>query len=165
MGAWVYLAIMFIGKVVDNMLGTARTLLVQRNKGFLASIALVFSNLIYNTINRNIATSDSFLDILIVSIAGGVGCWLAVAINNRKSTEKTYINVIMSDDLDAMKLLRDFLAKNKITNTACDSYTLDWDKKTITITAYAKTKADSKLIDNYLHSSETKFKRVIANVI
>jgi hypothetical protein len=39
---------------------------------------------------------------------------------------------------------------------------LDWSKKSITITAYAETKAQSKLIDDYIANSSLKFKRVIS---
>lgn len=97
-----------------------------------------------------------------VSIASGVGCCLAVALSNRFSKDKTYVNVIMSDNLEAMQKFRDFLATHHITNVAADSYTLDWSKKSITITAYAETKAQSKLIDNYIANSSLKFKRVIS---
>lgn len=45
-------------------------------------------------------------------------------------------NVIMSDDKEAMQKLRDFLALHHITNVATDSYTLDWNARTITVTAY-----------------------------
>lgn len=57
---------------------------------------------------------------------------------------------------------RDFLATHHITNVAADSYTLDWSKKSITITAYAETKAQSRLIDDYIANSSLKFKRVIS---
>ena len=72
-----------------------------------------------------------------------------------------YVNVIMSDDLEEMKHFRDFLAKHHITNVAADSYTLDWDAKTISITAYPETKAESRLINDYIAGSSTKFKRVV----
>ena len=75
--------------------------------------------------------------------------------------DKTYVNVIMSDDKEAMQQLRDFLAEHHITNVAADSYTLDWNTKTITITAYAETKQQSMLINRYIAESPLKFKRVI----
>lgn len=43
----------------------------------------------------------------------------------------------------------------------CDSYTLDWNAKTISITAYPETKAESRLINGFIADSSTKFKRVI----
>lgn len=157
-----HLAILFGAKVFDNMLGTAKTILVQRNRCVLAGISLAVSNFIYLCITKNIITSNSTLALLVVSVASGVGCCLAVAVSNKFSKDKTYVNVIMSDNLAAMQSFRDFLAAHHITNVAADSYTLDWSKKTITITAYAETKEQSRLIDKYIDGSDLKFKRVVS---
>ena len=161
MTSMIHLAVLFAAKMLDNALGTAKTILVQRNRCFLAGIALILSNYIYFCITKNIVTADSDLAILVVSVASGVGCWLAMVLNNRISKDRTYVNVIMSDDLEAMRQFRDFLAEHHITNVATDSYTLDWSTKTITITAYAETKDDSTLINRYIQESPLKFKRVI----
>ena len=161
MTTFIHLAILFVAKMMDNALGTAKTILVQRNRCMLAGIALALSNYIYFCITRNIVTTESNLAILVVSIASGVGCCLAVALNNRLSRERTFVNVIMSDDLDAMQQFRDFLAEHHITNVAADSYTLDWSVKTITITAYAETKEESMLINRYIENSPLKFKHVV----
>ena len=161
MTSWLYLAALFVAKVFDNALGTAKTILVQRNQCVLAGLALGLSNFIYLSITKDIVTTDSTLALVVVSIASGVGCCLAVAFNNKFSKEKTYVNVIMSDNIDEMKRLRDFLAENKITNVASDSYTRDWERKTLTITAYAETKNQSRLIDRYIGESGTKFKRLV----
>ena len=71
------------------------------------------------------------------------------------------MNVIMSDNREAMQELRDFLADKHITNVTTDSYTLDWNTKTITITAYAETKEQHRLIGQYIEESPLKFKRLI----
>lgn len=156
-----YMFILFLAKVLDNTLNTAKTILVQRNRCLLAGVALGLSNFIYLSITKDIVTSDSTLALVIVSIASGVGCCLAVALSNRFSKDRTYVNVILSDDKEAMKAFRDFLAENHITNVATDSYTLDWSRKSISITAYAQTKAQSRLIDEYIERSLLKCKRVI----
>ena len=156
-----YMFILFLAKVLDNTLNTAKTILVQRNRCLLAGVALGLSNFIYLSITKDIVTSDSTLALVIVSIASGVGCCLAVAPSNRFSKDRTYVNVILSDDKEAMKEFRDFLAENHITNVATDSYTLDWSRKSISITAYAQTKAQSRLIDEYIERSLLKCKRVI----
>lgn len=163
MSAVFYFIILFVAKVFDNMLGTAKTIFVQRSRSVFAGIALALSNFIYFCITKDIVMSNSNISIIIVSIASGVGCWIAVKISDKFSKDKTYVNVIMSDDMDAMQQFRDFLAEHHITNTAADTYTLDWSKKTITITAYPETKDESRLIDNYIENSELKFKRVIYN--
>lgn len=156
-----YMFILFLAKVLDNTLNTAKTILVQRNRCLLAGVALGLSNFIYLSITKDIVTSDSTLALVIVSIASGVGCCLAVALSDRFSKDRTYVNVILSDDKEAMKEFRDFLAENHITNVATDSYTLDWSRKSISITAYAQTKVQSRLIDEYIERSLLKCKRVI----
>lgn len=156
-----YMFILFLAKVLDNTLNTAKTILVQRNRCLLAGVALGLSNFIYLSITKDIVTSNSTLALVIVSIASGVGCCLAVALSNRFSKDRTYVNVILSDDKEAMKTFRDFLAENHITNVATDSYTLDWSRKSISITAYAQTKVQSRLIDEYIERSLLKCKRVI----
>lgn len=161
MTAFIYYAALFAAKVLDNTLSTAKTILIQRNRCILAGISLALSNFIYYLITKSIVTSGSNFTILIVSVASGVGCCLAVMLNNRLSRDKTYVNVIMSDNKEAIQELRDFLTSQHITNVAADSYTRDWNTKTITVTAYADTRSQSRLINEYLESSPLKFKRVI----
>lgn len=85
---------------------------------------------------------------------------LAIKISDKFSKERTFVNVLLSDDKAAMMELRDFLKENKITNLATDGYTKDWDK-TIAITAYAEKREQSRLIDEYIRNSNTKIKRII----
>ena len=157
--------LIFLGflKLIDTLLGTAKTISVQRNKGILAGIALSLSNFIYLCITKNIVTNDNIWSLIVVSIASGLGCYIAVKFSNHFSKDKTYVNVILSDNMEAMKQLRDFLAENKITNVAGDSYTRDWSQKTLSITAYAETRDQSKLIDEYIKNNDVKFKRLIQN--
>lgn len=156
-----HLVLLFFARVLDNTLSTAKTILIQRSRCILAGITLAASDFLYFCITKNILNADSYIAIAVVSVASGVGCCIAIAVNNRMSKDKTYVNVIMSDDLCAMQALRGFLAGHHITNVATDSYTLDWNTKTITVTAYADTKDQSKLITDYLDNSPSKFKRVI----
>ena len=95
-----------------------------------------------------------------IAVASGVGTYLAVKLNDKFSKERTFVNVILSDNREAMEELRDYLAEHKITNLATEAFTKEWEK-TIAITAYAETKEESRLLDAYIANSETKFKRVI----
>ena len=76
------------------------------------------------------------------------------------SKDQTYVNVILSDDKESITALLELLCENRITNLATDGYTRDW-QKTVAVTAYAATKEQSRLIDRYLLSCSTKFKRLI----
>ena len=161
MSSILYMAILFLAKVLDNAINTTKTIMIQRSRWVLAGIAVVLSDFIYFWITKRVVSSDSDLAILIVSIAGGVGCSLACLISEKLSRDRTYVNVVMSDNRDAMQEFRDFLALHHITNVATDSYTLDWDTKSITVTAYAETKEQNRLISEYIENSDLKFKRVI----
>ena len=153
--------VLFAAKVLDNALGTAKTIMIQRSRWLLAGLAVVMSDFIYLTIMKNVVSDGSTLSVLFVSVAGGVGCALACLASDRLSKDRTYVNVIMSDNRDAMMELRDFLAAHHITNVATDCYTMDWDSKTISITAYPETKAESRLINEYIAGSGIKFKRLV----
>ena len=157
----IYLVSLFIAKVVDNALGTTKTIMIQRSRWVIAGFAVILSDFIYFWITKRVVSADSSIAMLVVAIAGGVGCSLACFVNEKLSKDRTYVNVIMSDDIEEMKRFRDFLAERHITNVASDSYTLDWSNKTITITAYAETKAESRLINEFIEESSVKFKRII----
>ena len=158
---FLYYAALFCAKVFDNTLSTTKTILIQRNRSLLAGLTVAVSDFIYFMLIKNVLAADSFLAVAVVSAAGGIGCCLAVSIGNRLSKDRLFVNVVMSDDKGAMQDFRDFLAHHHITNVAADSYTRDWSTKTITVTAYAETKAQNRLIDEYIEASALKFKRVI----
>lgn len=153
--------ILFFAKVLDNALGTSKTILIQRNKWFLSGITVLISDFLYFWVISKVVSANNNTAIFVVAIAGGFGCSIACLINDRFSKDRTYVNVIMSDDLEGMKAFRDFLTKHHITNVASDTYTLDWNRKTISITAYTETKAENRLIKEYIKDSQLKFKHVI----
>lgn len=161
MSSIIYLLVLFVAKVADNALSTTKTIMVQRSRWILAGFAVILSDFIYFWITKRVVSAENEIAMLVVAVAGGVGCSLACLVNEKMSKDRTYVNVIMSDDIEEMKRLRDFLAKHHITNVAADSYTLDWNAKTITITAYPETKAESRLINEFIEESKTKFKRVV----
>lgn len=161
MTTFIYFTILFAVKVLDNTLNTTKTILIQRNRCLLAGLTVIVSDYLYFTLIKNVLTSSGNLAVAVVAVAGGVGCCLAVGISQKLSRDRTFVNVIMSDDKEAMQKLRDFLALHHITNVATDSYTLDWNTRTITVTAYAETRAESNLIDRYIAENTLKCKRVI----
>ncbi|MDD2505572.1 MAG: hypothetical protein PHF21_04835 [Bacilli bacterium] len=153
------LFLVFIIKVFDNILGTTKTILIQQNKSIIAGFIVIISQIIFYKLISAVTTGGDVI-MYLISIASGLGTYLALKINNKFSKEKTFVNVILSDNKKEMIKLRNFLKNHKITNLATDGYTKNW-KKTIAITAYAETKKDSKLIDDYIANCENKFKRII----
>lgn len=151
--------VIFIVKVIDNILSTSKAILVQKNKALLASITVIISQIIFYKLIDAVNDSGNAA-IYVIAIASGLGTLLALVISNKFSKERVFVNVIMNDDKKIMMELRDFLKEHKITNLATVGFTKDW-KKTLAITAYAETKEESKLIDNFIKESGVKFKRII----
>jgi len=158
----VYLILLFFAKLVDNMLGTSKVIFMQKDKATLAGIALAISTFISLALTKSIVSDSGMLSIGIVALSSGLGCYLTIKICDKVSKERTYVNVIMSSNREDVKELTDFLRKNKITNVVTDSYDMDWNKS-LAITAYAETKAQSKLIDEYINTHEAKYKRFVQN--
>ena len=145
-------------KIIDNILSTGKAILIQRNKAVLAGIFVAVSQIIFYKL-INVAQNGKYM-IYVISVASGIGTYLAIFISNKFSKERLYVNVLLSDDKEAMMDLRNFLQLNKITNLTTEGYTKDF-KKTLAVTAYVETKEKSKLLDNYINNSNTKYKRII----
>lgn len=155
---------MFLAKVVDNILNTTKAIFVQRNKAILAGISLSLSTFIGYYITKIVVQSDGLVPNIVASIAAGVGCVVAVSISNKLSKDRLYVNVLMCDNIIAMQKLHNFLAEKHITNVVTDTYTKDFKSKSITITAYCETKEQSRLLDEYITRTNKKLKRVIQKV-
>ncbi len=154
------LFLLFGLKAADNLLSTGKQILIQRQRPILAALSVVLSQIIFYRLIDKVSAYNGDLALYIVAIASGVGTLLAVKISDKFSKERTFVNVILSDDREAMVDLREFLKEHHITNLATDGYTKDWNK-TIAITAYAETREQSRLIDQYVKDSSVKFKRII----
>lgn len=151
--------VIFIVKVLDNILSTSKTILIQKNKALFASITVIISQIIFYKL-IDAASDGGNTAVYVIALASGIGTYLALLISNKFSKERVFVNVIMNDDREIMMELRDFLKEHKITNLATIGFTKEW-QETLAITAYAETKEQSKLIDNYLNSTGVKFKRII----
>ena len=155
---------MFLAKVVDNLLNTTKAIFIQRNKAILAGISLSLSTFIGYYITKIVVQSDGLVPNIVASVAAGVGCIVAVSISNKLSKDRLYVNVLMCDNIYAMRELHDMLSKKHITNVVTDTYTKDFKSKTITITAYCETKEQSRLLDEYITRTNKKLKRGIRKV-
>lgn len=154
------LLLLFVLKALDNLLSTGKQLLIQRQKPIIAALCVVLSQVIFYKLINEVSAFDGDLAIYIVAVASGAGTLLAVKISDRFSKDRIFVNVILSDDREAMVKLRNFLRDHHIINLAAEGFTKDWNK-TIAITAYAETREQSRLIDRYIRESSVKFKRII----
>ena len=79
----IYMAALFVTKVLNNALGAAKTILIQRSRWLLAGVAVMLSELVSLWITKSIVTDDNFLAMIIVAVAGGVGCSLACILSEK----------------------------------------------------------------------------------
>ena len=94
------MSILFLVKVLDNILGTMKTIFIQRNKIFLSTIIVIITNIIFYKLID--AAGDGELAIYVISIASGVGTFIALFLSNKFSKDRLFVNVIMNDNKEVM---------------------------------------------------------------
>ena len=155
-----YYLFLFLIKILDNLIITAKNITLYQNKSILSALLTVISQFIFFFIISSIVTDNSFLSILILSFSAGIGSYLASFINNKISKDRTWINIITCSDIEKMERLSKYLYKNKIKCIMYDAYTRSGEK-TYSIQAFAKTRSESSLIDKYIYNNNIKCLREI----
>ena len=144
------LAVLFLLKAIDNLLSTGKQILIQRHRPILASLSVVVSQIIFYRLISEVSASGGDLALYIVSIASGVGTLIAVKLSDRFSKERTFINVILSDDKEAscaslllangvpMKQIQEWLGHSDFNTTANIYAHLDYSSKVTSAQAMEK---------------------------
>lgn len=153
-------AILFVIKVFDNIVTTAKSITIYRNKEILSSILVIISQLMFYFVITKVIEDDSLVSIFVVSIASGVGTYLAFKINNRFKRDALWTNVLTCKDKIEIEKFCSFLVENKIKYIVNDSYSRKWEPR-YSILVFSRTKHESKLIDEYLSESNVKFLRQV----
>lgn len=150
-----YLVLAII-KVFDNIIGTAKSIATYKEQRVLSSILVVISQLIFYLVISQVINDNTILAILIVSISSGIGNYIAFIINDRFKKDVKWTMVITSSKFDELKEFCDYLKSKDIKYIVCDGYNRNWNN-TINIIAFSRTKEESRLIKNYLESSDFKY--------
>ena len=143
-------------KVLDNGISTAKSIATYKEKKLLSSILVVISQLIFYVVVSKVISDSTLAVIVIVSVASGIGNYLAMAINDKIKPDLKYTMIITSCNREGLKLFCDYLKDSKIKYTASIGYDRNWNE-TINITAFSKTKDESRLIKKYLESANFKY--------
>lgn len=155
-----YYATLAIVKIVDNIISTEKTILTQKNKAVLASVLVVISQFMFYLIIKQIVADSSALSIFIVSVASGVGSYIAFYINKKISRDTVFINIITSNDRSKMNALGDYMRSENIKIVTLDAYS-DSIEKTLTGLVFANTREQSSKIDNYLKEHDGFFREIV----
>lgn len=89
----------------------------------------------------------------VAAVAAGVGCCLA-GVMGTKFLHGNYVDVIMSDDIEAIKEIHEFLTNEHIKHKVEETYNKDLTEKTLTITAFSDTLAKNRKLKTFIENSE-----------
>ncbi len=147
-------------KILDNIILTAKSLAQYKEQKLLSSILVVISQLIFYFVINQIIEDNSILAIIIVSVSSGIGNLLALQINDRVKHDTKWTFVITSSNLDDIQNLCNYLVKHGIKYIANDGYTRK-GKHTINVIAFSKSKEESRFIESFLATTESKYLKEI----
>lgn len=147
-------------KILDNMIMTWKSLTQIKGQKLLSSILVTISQIMFYVVIKQVTQGNSMTAILVVSIMSGVGNYIGFAINDKTKKDSKYNNFITSSDKDALELLCNYLRDNNIKYFVNDGYNRQWEH-TYNLTVFSYTKAQSKLLDKYLETSNFSYLREI----
>ena len=154
------LLILGLIKVFDNIIGTVKNIFIYKNKKFWTAVMTIISQFMFYFVIQSIASDDSNITIAVVSICSGIGTYIAMFANDRFQKEATYTNILTCSCEDSITGLCDYLLNNKIKYIPVDSYNRA-NEPTKTVFAFAATRYESKLIDEFISNSDTKYLRQV----
>lgn len=147
-------------KVFDNIINTAKSISTYQERKILSSMLTIISQLIFYLVISHVIEDNTLMAIIIVSVSSGIGNYLAFTINDKFKKAAKWTFIITSSNLNDIKNLCSYLAENKIKYIANDGYTRKGEH-TINVIAFSKSKNDSRLIENFLKNTESKYLKEI----
>jgi uncharacterized protein YebE (UPF0316 family) len=146
--------------MIDNVITTEKSLLTHQNKALAASILVAISQFLFYILIKEIVADNNLISMIIVSIASGIGSYIAFGINNKFSKETVYINIVTSNNKEKMKDFGDHMRAEGIKIVTMPTYG-DEIEKTLTALVFANTRNQSKKIDKYVKNNNELFREVI----
>lgn len=154
-----YITLVMI-KVVDNVITTEKSILTHQNKAVAASILVAISQFLFYMLITEVVADSNMISIIVVSVASGIGSYIAFCINNKFSKETVYINIVTSNDKAKMKDFGDHMRAEGIKIVTMPTYGDDIEK-TLTALVFANTRSQSSKIDKYIETHNELYREVI----
>lgn len=143
-------------KIIDNVVLTFKSISTYKEQKIVSSILVVISQLIFYLVIDQVISDNTLLSIIIVSISSGIGNFIAFSISNKFKKAAKWSFVITSSNLNDIQKLCDYLVEHGIKYIANDGYTRK-GKHTINVIAFSKSKDESRLIERFLSTTESKY--------
>lgn len=147
-------------KILDNIIQTLKSIVTYQNKRLLSSILVVISQFMFYTIVKKVMSDSVDNVIIVVSIASGIGNYLAFIISDYFKKDSVWTNDITSSDKDMLIELATLMKDNKIKYLLFNTYNRKFEES-LTIKIYAKTRNQSKIIDRFLEQTDARYLRMI----
>lgn len=150
-------------KVLDNVILTAKSIATYKGQKILSSLLVTVSQLIFYLVINQVINDKTLLAIIIVSVSSGIGNYIAFMINEKFKRDDVWTNIITSSDKELLLNLCTMLRENKIKYLLYDTYNRKFEQS-YTVTAFTKTKEESKKVDKFLEKSGEKYLRMIDGI-
>ena len=155
----------FLGlvKVIDNIVLTAKSLTTYKGMKIISSILVIISQLLFYLVIDQVINDSTMLAIIIVSFSSGIGNYIAFMINDKFKKDDIWENIITSSNKEMLVELCTMLKKHKIKYLLFDTYNRSFIES-YTVMIFSKTKAESKLVDEFLEQTDIKYLRMIDGI-
>lgn len=147
-------------KALDNVVLAFKSIATYKERKILSSVLVVISQLIFYLVIDKVISDNSLKSIIIVSIASGLGNYIAFEVNSKLKKAAKWTFVITSKNLNDIQNLCSYLAEHNIKYIANDGYTRQGEH-TINVIAFSKSKDESRLIETFLKNTESKYLKEI----
>ncbi len=154
---YIFLALI---KIVDNVVLTFKSISTYKEQKIISSILVVISQLIFYLVIDQVIEDNTLMAIAIVSISSGIGNYIAFAISNKFKKAAKWTFVITSSNKEELKTFCDYLVEHKIKYIVCNGYNRKWDD-TVNVMVFSKSKDESRLIEDFLKNTESKYLKEI----
>lgn len=151
---------LFIIKIIDNIILTAKSITTYKNKILLSCTLVWISQFLFCEVVRKIGSDDSIFTTINLCNASFVGSYIAFKINNKFKKDSKWMFVLCSSDVEDIINLLNYLVQHNIKYQANYGITRK-GKDTINVIAFSKTKTESRLIEDYLKNTDSKYLKEI----
>lgn len=152
-----------LAKILDNVILTAKSIATYKGKRLLSSVLVAVSQLIFYLIIEQVVSDNSLFAIMLVSISSGIGNYVGFVINDKFKKDDVWTNIITSSDKEMLVRLCTTLKEHRVKYLLYDTYNRSF-AQSYTVTAFTKTKAESKLIDEFLKQTDARYLRMIDGI-
>lgn len=142
----------FILKIIDNGLSTAKTIYLHKEKFFLGAMLNAIATFFYLIAIVQITKDNSLSSIISMCIATFIGTYIPGILIKKSERDKLYIYDITTNNFnDGIKFADDIRDMNIAikTYTSYDSYM----NKVLSCKVYSMSKDESKIINKYIPKS------------